>query len=93
MARTPMHPGKILSDELKERGIKGAEASRQIGVPENRIPAIVRADRNINADTALRLGRWLDTGPEFWMNLQVSYELRLAQQKIGKELERIPIAC
>ena len=92
MARTPIHPGEVLGEELRERGIKGAEASRQIGVPENRIPAIVRGDRNITADTALRLGRWLGTSPEFWMNLQVSYELRLAQQAIGKELDKIPIA-
>ena len=92
MARTPIHPGEILGEELKARGIKGAEASRQIDVPENRIPAIVRGDRNITADTALRLGRWLGTGPEFWMNLQVSYELRLAQQEIGNDLSNISVA-
>ncbi len=92
MARTPIHPGEILGEELKARGITGAEASRIIGVPENRISAIVRGARNMTADTALRLGKWLGTGPQFWMNLQVSYELRLTQQELAKDLESIPAA-
>ncbi len=92
MARTPIHPGEILGEELEARGITGAEASRIIGVPENRISAIVRGARNMTADTALRLGKWLGTGPQFWMNLQVSYELRLTQQEIAKDLESIPAA-
>jgi addiction module HigA family antidote len=81
-----------LGEELEARGITGAEASRIIGVPENRISAIVRGARNMTADTALRLGKWLGTGPQFWMNLQVSYELRLTQQEIAKDLESIPAA-
>lgn len=92
MARTPIHPGEILSDELEARLISCAEAARQIGVPSNRISQILQGKRNISADTALRLGRWLGTGPEFWLNLQMSYELRLAEQQIGKDLRKIPIA-
>lgn len=90
MIRTPIHPGEVLADELEERGISAAELARQIRVPPNRITQIVAGKRNITADTALRLGRWLGTGPELWMNLQKSYEMRLAQQRIGRELEKIP---
>ena len=90
MSRTAIHPGEILGDELEEIGIKGAALSRILKVPENRIPAIIRGDRNITPDTALRLGKWFGTGPEFWMNLQKSYELRKARQKIGNEIEQIP---
>lgn len=92
MARTPIHPGEILAEELEERDISPSAAAREIGVPPNRLLQIVQGKRNVTADTALRLGRWLGTGPQFWMNLQVSYELRRAQQEIGKELEQIPVA-
>ena len=89
MSRTPIHPGEILADELKEIGISGTELSRQLKVPENRVPLIIAGKRNITADTALRLGKWFGTTPDFWMNLQKSYELRLAVQQIGKEIEQI----
>ena len=89
MSRTPIHPGEILADELKEIGISGTELSRQLKVPENRVPLIIAGKRNITADTALRLGKWFGTTPDFWMNLQKSYELRLAAQQIGKEIEQI----
>ena len=89
MSRTPIHPGEILRDELKEIGISGTELSRQLKVPENRVPLIIAGKRNITADTALRLGKWFGTTPDFWMNLQKSYELRLAVQQIGKEIEQI----
>jgi addiction module HigA family antidote len=88
MARTPIHPGEILADELKELGMSAAEMARLLHVPKSRITQIVAGKRAITADTALRLGRWLGTGPELWMNLQKSYELRLAQKHIGKEIER-----
>lgn len=92
MARTPIHPGEILADELKERSLTGAELARQLRVPLNRITQVLTGRRNITADTALRLGRYLGTGAEFWMNLQKSYELRLAAQTLGKELEKVPSA-
>ena len=89
MSRTPIHPGEILGDELKEIGITGTALSRQIKVPENRVPQIIAGKRNITADTALRLGKWFGTTPAFWLNLQNSYELRKAAQVIGKEIETI----
>ena len=90
MSRTPIHPGEILGDELKEIGVSAAELSRQLKVPENRISQLIAKKRGISGDTAVRLGKWFGTTPEFWMNLQSSYELRLATQNIGAEIEAIP---
>ncbi len=90
MGRSPIHPGEILRDELREIGISGAELSRQIKVPENHIPQIIAGKRSITADTALRLGKWFGTTPAFWLNLQKSYELRKATREIGKEIDTIP---
>ena len=87
MARTPIHPGEILRDELDELGISAAELARTLCVSANRISQILTGKRAISADTALRLGRWLGTGAEFWLNLQKSYELKLAEQKSGKTIE------
>jgi len=89
MARNPIHPGEILADELTEIGISAAELARQINVPANRISQILSAKRSITADMALRLGKWFGTGPKIWLNLQQSYELDLAKQEIGSDLEAI----
>ena len=78
MARTPIHPGEILADELKEIGISAAELSRTLQVPA------------ISADTALRLARYFGTTPDLWMNLQKTYELDLARQQLGKAISHIP---
>ncbi|MEI7556735.1 HigA family addiction module antitoxin [Candidatus Chlorohelix sp.] len=88
MARPPIHPGEILADELKELGISGAELARSLQVPANRITQILSGKRSITADTALRLARWFGTSAEFWINLQKNYELRLAEQAEGLEIER-----
>jgi addiction module HigA family antidote len=69
MARTPIHSGEILSDELRELGISAAELARAIHVPANWVSQILSGKRNITADTALRLGRWFGTGPHLWLNL------------------------
>jgi addiction module HigA family antidote len=96
MARTPIHPGEILSDELRELGISAAELARVIHVPANRVSQILSGKRNITADTALRLGRWFGTGPQLWLNLQQAYDLDFARQQLGEELEaiepRVPVA-
>jgi addiction module HigA family antidote len=90
MARTPIHPGEILADELEELGMSATELARTLHVPTNRITQILKGQRAITADTALRLGKWLGTGAELWLNLQKSYELRQAQQELGDELNTIP---
>ena len=90
MARTPIHPGEILADELAELGLTSAELARTLGVPTNRITQIVAGKRNITADTALRLGRYFGTSPDFWMNLQKTYELDLARRELGPAIDAIP---
>ena len=90
MARTPIHPGEILKDELDGLGIAAAELARQIEVPANRISQIVAGKRAVTADTALRLGRWFGTSAEFWMNLQQLYELDLARKRLGDTVSRLP---
>ena len=87
--KDPIHPGEILADELEEIGLNASQLAQKIGVPENRIYQIVRGQRNITADTALRLGKFFNTGPELWLNLQKAYELDVARQKIGESLDTI----
>lgn len=84
----PVHPGEILADEIEYLGMSAARLGRILGVPTNRVTQILAGRRGITADTALRLGRWLGTNPEFWLNLQKKYELRLAEQAVGEEIER-----
>jgi antitoxin HigA-1 len=88
MARPAIHPGEILADELNELEMSAAELARTLHVPTNRITQILAGKRGITADTALRLGQWLGTGPELWINLQKAYELRLADQAKGEEIKR-----
>src|SRR6516162_11130177 len=90
MARTPIHPGEHLAEELNELGMSAAELARQIDVPVNRITSILNGERGVTADTALRLGHWFGTTPEFWLNLQTLYELRLARQEIGERVKKLP---
>jgi addiction module HigA family antidote len=90
MARTPIHPGEILGDELKEIGLSAAELARMLEVPANRISQVIARKRAISADTALRLARYFGTTPDLWMNLQKTYELDLARQQLGKAIRHIP---
>ena len=89
MPRTPIHPGEILADELKEIGISAAELARTLGVPANRISQIINGKRAISADTALRLARYFGTTPDLWMNLQKNYELDLARRQLADGINHI----
>ena len=90
MARTPIHPGEILADELEEIGLTAAELARLLEVPANRISEITSRKRAITADTALRLARYFGTSPDLWMNLQKTYELDVARKEVGNAIKRIP---
>jgi len=90
MSRTPIHPGEHLAEELKGLGMSAAALAREIDVPTNRITAILNGRRAITADTALRLAHWFGSSPEFWLDLQKLYELRLAEQTAGAEIARLP---
>jgi addiction module HigA family antidote len=90
MARTPIHPGEILADQLREIGISAAGLARTLGVPPNRISQIIAAKRAITADTALRLARYFGTSADLWMNLQKTYDLDLTRQRLGNAIRHIP---
>ena len=90
MAVRLIHPGEHLAEELEELGMSAAELARKLDVPTNRITAILNGQRSITGDTALRLGHFFGTAPEFWLNLQSIYELRLAQSRSGKSVSRLP---
>jgi addiction module HigA family antidote len=90
MARLAIHPGEQLAEELKALGMSAAEFARQLKVPTNRVTAILNGRRAITGDTALRLGHFFGTSPEFWLNLQSLYELRLAEQRAGRTIKTLP---
>ena len=77
----PIHPGKILAEDLREAGISMNQLGEALRVPMNRISAIVNGKRGITADTALRLARYFGTSAQVWMNLQMNYELIDADYK------------
>src|SRR5580693_10271752 len=92
MAATVMaiHPGEHLAEELTTLGISAASLARNLGVPTNRVTQILNGQRAITGDTALRLGHFFGTSAEFWLNLQSLYDLRLAEQKLGKSIRSLP---
>jgi antitoxin HigA-1 len=82
-------PGEILAEEfLKPMGISQYRLARDIGVSPRRINEIVKGQRTITADTALRLGRYFCMAPQFWLNLQTHYDLEREQERLGQRLER-----
>ena len=87
--KTPIHPGKILAMELTELNISASFLARSIFVPTNRITEILKGTRSITADTAIRLGKFFNSTPELWMNLQKNYELDRAYQNGIDDLDNI----
>jgi addiction module HigA family antidote len=87
--RNPIHPGEILAEDvLADLGMNANQVGEALGVPANRISEILRGRRSISADTALRLGQWLGSSPHFWMNLQRTYDLEVAEAAVGDEIRR-----
>jgi len=86
----PLHPGEMLREEfLVPLGLSSYALARAIGVPRTRIERIVREETAITADTALRLGRYFNMTPQFWMNLQAHYELEVAGRALKRSLGKI----
>jgi addiction module HigA family antidote len=80
MARLRTHPGEVLREEyLVPLGMSARALGKALGVPANRITEIMRGERDVSADTAIRLGRYFRTDPRFWLNLQSAYDLSKAQ--------------
>lgn len=85
-----VHPGIILREEfLEPLGIKPGTLARAIGVDRARVKTITDGTRDISADTALRLAKFFDTSPAFWMNLQQHYDLAVAETQLSKQIHRI----
>jgi addiction module HigA family antidote len=82
MPRVRTHPGEVLAEEyMGPLGLSASALGRAIGVPGNRISDIVRLRRDVSADTAIRLGRFFDVDPRFWLNLQDAFDLSVAESE------------
>ena len=90
MARSPIHPGEHLAEQLQSLRMSAAELARQLQVPTNRITAIINGQRAVTGDTALRLAHFFGTSGEFWLNLQKIYDLRIAERKAGDSIKGLP---
>jgi addiction module HigA family antidote len=88
LALPPVHPGRTLAAELAARGLTAGASALKLRVPANRLSDIVRGRRAISPETALRLGRYFGTSAQFWMNLQMSYDLAMTRQEIGAAIDR-----
>ena len=86
----PIHPGDYLREALEELGMTQAALAKTIGVSPMRISHVVREERPLTADLALRLGRAFGQSPQYWLNLQAGYELKLAEANLRDELANIP---
>ena len=85
----PVHPGEILLEEfLKPMGLSQNRLARDLRVPPRRINEIVHGKRRVTADTALRLARYFRMSPQFWVGLQIDYDLDVEEDRLGDRLER-----
>jgi addiction module HigA family antidote len=87
-AMRPIHPGEVLKEELAEINMSANAFAQALHVPANRITAILSGTRSITADTALRISLFFGTTPEFWLNLQTAYDLKVARESVGKKVEQ-----
>ena len=93
MARVKIHSGHMRRAALEARDMSTDQHALAIRVPANRITAILRGERAVTAETAVRLGRYLGTGPAFWRNLQGGYEISVVESAKGRMMEDdVPVA-
>ncbi len=90
MGLTANHPGEHLAEELATLDMSAAELARKIAVPTNRVTQILNGRRAITGDTALRLAHFFGTSAQFWLNLQGLYDLRVAEERVGKSIKALP---
>ncbi len=83
----PVHPGRILKDELTARTLSASALARALRVPSGRIVDILNGKRAISAETALRLGRFFGSDAQFWISLQAQYDLAIAEREVGKQIK------
>ena len=90
----PLHPGEVLLEEfLKPMNLSQNRLGLDLGVSPRRINEIVQGKRRVSADTALRLGRYFGMSPQFWLGLQMDYDLDIEEDRLGKQLEREVREC
>ncbi|MGE0853609.1 MAG: HigA family addiction module antitoxin [Hyphomicrobiaceae bacterium] len=82
------HPGTVLAARLRALSMSASELSRHLGIPINRVTQIINGQRGVSGDSALRLARFFDTAPRYWIDLQMAYELRRAEEANGDEIRR-----
>ncbi len=85
---TPIHPGAVLSDAIREAGLTANALALELRFPANRIGSIVKGRRSISVDTAMRLARYFGTTPELWLNLQVRYDLESGRDTLAAQIDR-----
>jgi addiction module HigA family antidote len=96
MARklAPVHPGEILREEyLVPMNLSAYAVAQACDVPRTRIERLMREETPVTADTALRLGKYFGTTPAFWMNMQTQYDLEVAEDALGRGLDRVAVAA
>lgn len=85
-----IHPGELLAEILGDRGMSQAAFARALGVSPMRISHVIRGERPVTAELALRLGRAFGQSPQFWMNLQTDYDLKVAERQLKASLRKVP---
>jgi addiction module HigA family antidote len=89
----PVHPGEVLLEEfLKPMNLSQNQVAMALRVPARRINEIIHGKRHITADTALRLARYINMSPRFWLGLQMDYDLDMAEDEVGEQLNKRPLA-
>ena len=86
--RPPIHPGSVLKMELEEAGISANSAALSMRIPANRLTEIINGKRSISAETAMRLALFFGTSTQMWMNLQSSYEVQVAEDKLAARIKK-----
>jgi addiction module HigA family antidote len=87
------HPGEFLRETLEELGLSQAQFARAIGVSPMRISHVVKATRPVTAELALLFGRALGQSPEYWLNLQATFDLKLAERSLGRRLRAVTVVA
>lgn len=85
-ATRPVHPGRVLARELEARGLSANRLALALRVPSGRITQILNGKRGISAETALRFSRYFGNSAEFWLNLQMRYDLAVAERRLGARI-------
>jgi antitoxin HigA-1 len=84
-----IHPGEFLAEILQELGFTQADFARAIGVSPMRVSHVIKGTRPVTAELALRFSRALGQSPQYWLNLQTAYDLKIAQATIGEQLQAV----